>query len=275
MKTYRAVAGKVNADQLRLDKVLLKLTSLAETVLSDAALKGAVWLQRKGKGKIQRERDIRIPLDPTDLITFYYDPRVLSLPEYNNPELLEENSHYGIWIKPAGIMSQGTQTGDHASLLRAVEKKLKKEVFLVHRLDRETKGLMVISYGPQSAAKLGELFQKNQIQKTYEAIVLGGLELGKEGKIEASLDGKEAVTFYKVIKSQNNQSLLEVRIETGRLHQIRRHLNFLGHPILGDPKYGRGNKNKEGLKLQAQSLGFKDPWDKKVRSWSLPDHLHL
>jgi tRNA pseudouridine32 synthase/23S rRNA pseudouridine746 synthase len=107
------------------------------------------------------------------------------------------------------------------------------------------------------------LFQKNKVYKTYQAIVKGEIERGHKQTVNEPLDGKVAITHFEAIANGNGCSLLLVKIETGRLHQIRRHLEFIGSPIMGDPKYGRGNKNKDGLKLLAKSLSFMDPWTKK------------
>ena len=253
----------------------MKLTKLKEEDLADAAIKGAVWIQRKGKGKTIRIRSLKETVYPLDVIQVFYDPKVLKLPTIAKLDVLFENDHYGVWVKPAGVVPQGSQAGDHASLLRYVEKVKKKEVFLVHRLDRETMGLMIVAYNNKAAGLLSDLFQKNKIQKEYEAIVLGEMAAGLKETISASLDDKEAVTHIEVIESRNNQSLLRVTIETGRLHQIRRHLDFIGHPIIGDPKYGRGNKNNEGLKLLARTLSFEDPWQVTIQKFSLDYGLSL
>lgn len=251
------------------------MSSLPPEQLISAAEKGAVWIQRKSAGKILRIRNLSEMIAPTDTIILNYDEKVLKLPELNKVLALEENKNYGVWIKPAGIMPQGTQAGDHTSLLRAVEKLKNKEIFLVHRLDRETEGLMLLAYNSQAAAKLSEIFQKGTIKKTYQAIVRGSLERGLTQTIDASLDGKEAVTHYEVLLSNEKMSLIKVEIETGRLHQIRRHLDFIGYPVMGDPKYGQGNKNRAGLQLLAYSLAFHDPWTGKEVSWQLDYQLKL
>lgn len=271
---------------MKVFKVIVKESGILSALLSssskfppekiaDACAKGAVWLQKSGKGKILRERKADFPVKPQDIITFYCDPRVLSMPALKDAECLEETKHYGVWIKKAGVVTQGTQAGDHTSLLRYVELKKKKETFLVHRLDRETEGLTIIAYTSEGAAKLSALFQENRIKKTYEALVLGSMTPGRKETIDASLDDKEAITHFEVLDSSEDFSLLKVDIETGRLHQIRRHLDHIGHPVMGDPKYGQGNKNKDGLKLLASSLSFMDPWERKQKTWTMPNHLSV
>ncbi len=275
MRTFNIIASKYVTEKTKLGDVLHKATSLAPDVLADAASKGAVWHQKLGKGKILRVRDLRVIINTADKLTLYFDPRILSYPELKSADCLHEGPHYGIWLKAAGVLPQGTQSGDHTSLLRFVEKKIKKEAYLVHRLDRETEGLMIIGYSSEGAAKLGELFQKNKITKTYQAIVLGELERGLTQTINESLDGKEAVTHFEVLANKDNMSLLTLKIETGRLHQIRRHLEFIKHPVMGDPKYGKGNKNRDGLKLLAKSLSFVDPWTLEDVKIELDSNLSL
>jgi tRNA pseudouridine32 synthase/23S rRNA pseudouridine746 synthase len=275
MKVYKSQVSKLFPQRTTLGDFLLKLTKLTPSQLEEAASKGGVWIQRKGKGKILRIRSLTDPVSPEDVIQLFYDPKVLKLPEVNDLDSLYEDENYGVWIKPPGVVPQGSQSSDHASLLRFVERTRKKEVFLVHRLDRETLGIMLVAYNAKAAAYLSDLFQKNKIKKGYEAIVLGELERGHRETIRASLDDKDAVTHFEVLQNKNGKSLLKVTIETGRLHQIRRHLDFIGHPIMGDPKYGKGNKNREGLKLVASELSFEDPWLRKVQSFSLSEPLTL
>jgi tRNA pseudouridine32 synthase/23S rRNA pseudouridine746 synthase len=247
----------------------MKLTPLSPKDLGDVATKGGVWIQRKGKGKILRIRILKEIVSPDDVLQVYYDPKVLSLPEVQHLDCVYEDHNYGVWVKPVGVVPQGSETSDHASVLRYVEKVKNKEVYLVHRLDRETLGLMIVAYNPKAAGLLSGLFQRHEIRKSYKAIVLGKMTEGHKETITASLDDKEAITHLEVLTTSEKTSLLEVRIETGRFHQIRRHLDHVGHPIMGDPKYGKGNKNKEGLMLVADKLSFVDPWSKKPQEFAL------
>jgi tRNA pseudouridine32 synthase / 23S rRNA pseudouridine746 synthase len=275
MKTFTFKVSKYSSGKIKLGEVLQTATGLEFTDLAEAAAKGAVWHQKQSRGKILRIRSLHIEIDPNDSITFYYDKKILSLPELKDAECIADNTNYGVWLKTAGVMPQGTQAGDHTALLRLVEKKKKKDVFLVHRLDRETEGLMVIAYNSQAAGLLSELFLKNKITKTYQAVVKGELPKGSKQTINYSLDGKEAITHYEVLDVADGKSLLKLRIDTGRLHQIRRHLEFIGYPVMGDPKYGKGNKNRDGLKLLAKSLSFIDPWTKKTMDYELTLNLSI
>lgn len=275
MKTFKILVKKHFSQKVSLGEVLMKAADLSPSVLGEAATKGAVWIQKGGRGKILRIRLLKEVVSPNDLIFLYYDPKVLRHATVETLECVYEDHNYGIWIKPAGVVPQGSQSGDHASLLRYVEKVKDKDVYLVHRLDRETEGLMLIAYQSKAAAYFSDLFQKNKIKKIYEAIVVGSMPVGHRETISASLDDKEAITHVIVVDSQENRSLLQITIETGRLHQIRRHLDFIGHPVMGDPKYGKGNKNRQGLCLRAYALEFEDPWERKIKVFQLPTHLTL
>ncbi len=269
MKIFRGQVRKFFSQSIPLGDLLFKLTPLRPEELVEVANKGGVWIQKRGKGKILRIRNLKENVSPDDVISVYYDPKVLALPEIKHLDCLYEDLNYGVWVKPAGVVPQGSEASDHASVLRYVEKFKKKEVYLIHRLDRETLGLMILAYHSKAGALLSGLFQRHEIKKFYKAEVLGRMHPGHKETITASLDDKEAITHIKVISASAKTSSLEISIETGRLHQIRRHLDHIGHPIIGDPKYGRGNKNKEGLKLVADKLSFIDPWSNEKKEFSL------
>lgn len=273
MRTFKSTVEKHSPSPTKLGEVLVLMTKMERPLLLDACYKGAVWLQKDGKGKTLKARSTEIVVNPKDVVTFFYEAHILKLPELTEAQCLFENQYYGVWIKEPGVVSQGTQTGDHSSLLRFVEKKKKKPVYLIHRLDRETHGIMLIGYTSDAAGKLSKLFIENKIQKTYEAIVLG--DDIKNQTINHSLDGKEATSHVEVIEAKDGKARVRVKIDTGRLHQIRRHMEFIGHPVMGDPKYGRGNKNKDGLKLVATQLTFEDPWTRNTETYSLPSGFTL
>ena len=249
------IAGKVS-------DFLASESGLSRGCIKDAMNRGAVWVGR-GKGGLRRLRKATSMLHAGTRVEFHYDEKLLAL-KPPQARLLEDRKEYSVWHKPAGLMAQGSMCGDHCSLLRQAELFFAnaRKVFLVHRLDREAEGLMLIAHTKNAAAELSEIFRKNLIVKKYRVEVLGNLaKRGRKGVIELLLDGKTSVTEFEVESHdpQQNTSTVDVTIKTGRFHQIRRHFDMVGYPVMGDPKYGKGNKNSEGMKLIAYSLRFTCP----------------
>jgi tRNA pseudouridine32 synthase/23S rRNA pseudouridine746 synthase len=237
-------------------------TGLSKMKIKDAMNKGAVWIGKRNGG-LRRLRRAKAEIKAGDHIELYYDEKLLAL-KPPQASLIEDIKDYSAWLKPAGLMAQGTMYGDHCSLMRQAELFFgnERQVFLVHRLDREAAGVMLIAHSKDAASKLSALFRENLIVKKYRVEVLGNLaEKSAEGKIDLPLDGKPALTEYKIESYDPavNISVVDVTIKTGRLHQIRRHFEMIGYPVMGDPKYGKGNKNSEGMKLIAYFLAFRCP----------------
>ena len=156
---------------------------------------------------------------------------------------------------------------------------------IVHRLDKETSGLIIAAYDDQALAFLAEQFKTRKVRKTYIAIV-SGLPTDKTGRIETLIArdrrdrkrfavsdrGKAALTFYKVVKTWQTHSLLLLRPKTGRTHQLRVHLRYLERPIVGDPLYGFADPlfHKASLMLHAKSLAITLPGETAARTFKSP-----
>lgn len=212
---------------------------------------GQVWVSGA------RTRRATKPLTIGSRISIYYRPTTpLELERLKLIRCLVSAPHFGLYYKPAGLQTQGTLYGDHLSLIRHLEK-LKGEAHLIHRLDHEVQGILLVAHQKQSARELSQLMQAGEIKKEYLAVVKG-LVIKDSGTIDYNLEGKVAKTSYQVLarRLEDQQTLLKVKIETGRKHQIRRHLDMIGHPVMGDPRHGIGNKNREGLQLAATLLEF-------------------
>ncbi len=256
-------------DPLILIDFLEKHTQLSKSILKKVLNNGGVWVRKLSSSKRLKTRRATLPLTHESHIEFYYDPKFLSLSVPESREIYAEKE-WGIWYKPPGLLAQGTDFGDHCSILRQVEKS-KGKAFLIHRLDREAHGLMVFAYTHHAAGALSKLWQSGEVLKWYKVEVLGRIKekFPEGGEIKFKLDGKEAHTTFKIINQKEQTAILLVQIHTGRLHQIRRHFEELGYPVLGDPKYGVGNKNDEGIRLMAYQLKFTDPLSKKAISCEL------
>jgi 23S rRNA pseudouridine1911/1915/1917 synthase len=183
------------------------------------------------------------------------------------PAFLYQDDDYGVVNKPAGRLSNGPESVE-ADLRTATGIPTLRAV---HRLDRDTSGCLLMAKHPEAFDRAVELFRGRQILKIYHAIVAGRLQ-APERTIEAPVEGERAVTHLQVLDAGREASHLKVKIETGRTHQIRRHLMTIGHPVLGDPAYGTGHVLPDLFRkvprqlLHAACLQFVSPVSgKKVR----------
>ncbi len=255
-------------------EILAQRSGLSRGRIKDAMNKGAVWITRKKHGR-ERLRRATAPVRAGDTLELYYDDELLALKPPQS-RCLSDRQHYSVWYKPPGLLTQGTNYGDHCALTRQAELFFnpRRKVFLVHRIDREASGLVVLAHSSEAASKLSMLFQNNQVEKHYRIEVLGDLAgEHRHGTIDLPLDGKSALTIFEATSydAPTNTSRVEVVIRTGRLHQIRRHFNGIGFPVMGDPRYGRGNKNSQGMRLAAYSLGFQCPFEHERVVFTMED----
>lgn len=195
---------------------------------------------------------------------------------YDDDDVLVIDKPKGMVVHPAN----GNYTG---TLVNAIMAKYKDNLSgingvirpgIVHRIDKDTSGVLVIAKNDKAHLKLAEQLKEHSMTRVYVAVVRGKLK-NSVGTIDAPIgrnpkdrkkmgvvaNGKRAVTHYKVIKELDDCSIIEVRLETGRTHQIRVHMAYIGHPLLGDNVYSNG-KNKYGFvgqALHAKILGFIHP----------------
>jgi len=257
---------------------LAENTPLSRMLLKKAMSSGAVWLQVGKKQERMRRATRELPANST--LHIHFDPTILALSPPMPTQIADERS-YSVWYKPAGLLAQGTLQGDHCALLRIVEQLTQRKTFLVHRLDREANGLMLVAHTEKAAAALSALFQKNRITKHYRATVTGKYEAVLSDdkaalpfKIDSAVDGKHAVTWIDqaTYDAGNHCTHLQLHIDTGRKHQIRRHLAALGHPILGDARYGTATSSF-ALALTASSMAFLCPLANRKRLFVLPPEI--
>lgn len=159
--------------------------------------------------------------------------------------------------KPSGLASQATKKPSMPHVYGLLSQAL-PYVALHHRLDVPASGLMLLGLDRCVNATLTEAFRHHRIQRTYDVVVLG--DPGPEGEWNANLDGKKAKTFYKRIRHHQGMSQLEVKLQTGRTHQIRRHAVGVGHPVIGDRRHGgAAGRLWPRLALHASKLEFEHP----------------
>ena len=241
--------------------LLQRATGLSKQRIKLAMTQGAVWITR-GRNT-RRLRRAKRALQAGDEIHLYYDAGILAeIPP--EPTLIADLGGYSVWCKPCGMRSQGSKWGDHCTLVRWAERHLQPErpAFTVHRLDRAANGLMLVAHAKGMAAALSTLFRNRQVEKHYLALVAGDFS-GQPAplRVEQPIDGRDAVSEFSLreVCDDGRRSLVNVRIETGRKHQIRRHLAESGYPVVGDRLYGKGQENDLDLQLTAVMLSFPCP----------------
>ena len=247
-------------------------TGLPKQIIKFAMLQGAVWLTRGSN--TQRLRRAKRALRVGDEIHLYYDANVLAETPAE-PGLVADVGEYSVWRKPYGLRSQGSKWGDHCTITRWAERHLQPErpAFTVHRLDRAANGLILVAHSKKTAAALSELFRHRQIEKRYLALVAGDFSSQANPiQIKTPVDGKEAHSeiFHLEVNDGASRSLVEIEIETGRKHQIRRHLAELGYPVIGDRLYGEGEADGVDLQLTAYLLAFRCPVSEESVEYRLP-----
>ncbi len=208
------------------------------------------------------------------------------------PEIVAETDDYVAISKPAGMLTLPDRHDAELESLRGWMQKHFGKIWVVHRLDKETSGLILFGKNEEAHAYFSKLFESREVKKIYRGIVLGK-PLQESGSVDAPLaehpakngtmvvfkKGKPSLTDYAVLKSWNQYSLLEFNLHTGRTHQIRVHCKHLGHPLACDIFYGDGkplllstikkkyklSKNEEAekpilnrLALHSYSLSFTD-----------------
>ena len=219
----------------------------------------------------------------------------------DTPKILFEDNHLLVAVKPAGVLSQSdmTQSPDMLTLLKAylVEKYNKPgEAYLglLHRLDRPVRGVMVFAKTSKCAGRISEQIRNRTVKKKYRAIVYGAFEKDKgeirsyllknsktnlvdvfDTKEKAPKDAKECFLEYEVIGQGRIAgvpvSLLSVDLHTGRSHQIRAQLSSIGHPIVGDRKYGKGpNRFSGDILLESYHLEVDHPVSRERMVFEIP-----
>jgi tRNA pseudouridine32 synthase/23S rRNA pseudouridine746 synthase len=264
----------VDTTEARAVDLLADASGLSRQVIKQAMQKGAVWLSHKGKPR--RLRRAKKIVNKGDELHFHYDPDVLAS-EIEAPQLIADEGDYSVWYKPYAVLSQGSKWGDHCTINRWVElhHQPQRPAIIVHRLDRATTGLMLLAHSKSAAAGLTKMFERRQLEKYYRAKVYGDIgNVCQPITIDRELDGKKALSHVQCKQSDSYCSIVDVQIETGRKHQIRRHLSGLGFPVVGDRLYGfDGGKGagQENLQLTACQLIFQCPLTGEARDYRLDE----
>ncbi len=259
--------------------------SLSKAELKQAISKGALWLTpAKNKKQTQRLRRVKKHLLIGDELHFYFNSEVLSSP-VPQALLIADLIDYSVWYKPYGMLSQGSKWSDHCTIARFAQQNLPNErpAFIVHRLDRAATGLILIAHSKKAARALSTMFEYHQLEKHYQIIVHGDhRKRPQPDVIDSDVDGKKARSSFTCLTYDEvtDRSLIKVKIDSGRKHQIRIHAASIGLPVVGDRLHGIADTDEQcNLQLCAVSLRFicplatDKPLTEQERFFELPETL--
>ncbi len=279
----RELIADASAAGQRLDRYLSSATGLPRSQIQRLVKAGRVLVE----GRRPKASATALPGQQISLSIPPPQPSTLT-PEPIPLDILHEDSDLMVLNKPAGLVvhpAPGHQTGTlvHAILYHCPDLPgigEERRPGIVHRLDKETSGVMVVAKTDAAMASLATQFKGRRVKKTYIALVHGEVK-ATEGQISADIGrherdrkrmaigtrkGREAVTTYRVIKRLGGLTLLQLQPQTGRTHQIRVHLSAIGHPVVGDKVYGGRRERKAAVSLTAErhllhawKLGFFHP----------------
>lgn len=274
---------------LRLDKALsLLLKDVSRSKIQEYLKDGYILVNGKNE-----KPSYKLDLDDEILINDF--PKEESLLEaenipldivYEDEDVIVINKPVGLVVHPGAGNFKHTMANAlkfHSDELSSLNGDFRPGI--VHRLDKDTAGLIIVAKNNFAHEFLANQLIDHTLGRKYYALVIGGFK-EDEGKIIAPIgrdknnrlkmavdlkNGKEAVTNFKVIKRYNNYTLVECALETGRTHQIRVHMNYISHPVVGDNLYGKGNRTiyKNGQLLFAHEISFIHPKTKKKMTFDV------
>lgn len=270
-------------ESTRLDKAI----ALLDNELSRARIQKLIEEQKifvngkpqKASYKVEKGDKVEIEEEKPKEIEIQAEEIPLSI-LYEDNDIIVINKEKGMVVHPAAGNYQGTLVNALMAHCKDSLSGIGGEIRpgIVHRLDKNTSGVMVVAKNDKAHIGLTEQIKNHEVKKTYLAFVRGEIpeeeatismpiarSKSDRKKMAVDKDGKEAITHFKVLKRYPGYTYLEVKIETGRTHQIRVHLSQIGHPIIGDDVYSNG-KNEFGVKgqmLHAYQLEFTHPITKK------------
>ena len=261
----------------RIDSFLSGKTEFTRTRIQQLIKEHNITVNGKAtKSSYKIEKDDKIVIEVPEAETTEIKPENIKIDiVYEDSYIVVINKQAGLVVHPAHGHYSGTLVNAilyHIKDLSGINGEIRPGI--VHRLDKDTSGLIVIAKNEKVHVTLTEMFQEKKIRKTYLAILKGKLNKS-EGKVVTQIGrdkndrkkmtvidditkGKTAITNYRVISQNSLFTLVKVNIETGRTHQIRVHMRHLGYPILGDSVYGRKDNEKRQM-LHAYRLEFLHP----------------
>uniref|UniRef100_A0A7C5ZA13 Pseudouridine synthase n=1 Tax=Caldicellulosiruptor owensensis TaxID=55205 RepID=A0A7C5ZA13_9FIRM len=279
----------------RLDRYLSEVLSKTRSFVQKIIEEGNVWVNQtqvfKPAYKVRNGDIIKVVIP---------EPKQLSLVAQDiDIDVVYEDEHLAVINKPRGMVVHPGAGNFEDTLVNALLHKFSGRLSsingvirpgIVHRLDKDTSGLLVIAKTDEAHIKLSEALKSHQIKRIYYAICEDVLK-EDSGVVDAPIgrhpvnrlkmavvpNGKEAITYFEVLERYDKYTFLKLRLKTGRTHQIRVHMSYIGYPLLGDSTYGRA-KNEFGVQgqvLHAGEIEFVHPITSKVLHFSadLPEYF--
>ena len=279
---------RVLSDGRRLDVLLSEATGLSRSRVAALMEEGLCV----SGGKECRKAGTKLPAGQEAVLTVPAPREAAPQAEDIPLEVLYEDADLAVVVKPRGMVVHPAAGHPDGTLVNALLARLDSlggiggelRPGIVHRLDKETSGLMLVAKNDAAQEELSRMLKDREIEKHYRALAEGRFK-EPEGEISAPIDrskkdrkkmavdpeGREAVTRWKVLAEGSGCTLLDVRILTGRTHQIRVHLRSIQHPVCGDELYGYGKGVKVPcLMLHAYSLAFRHPRTREPMAFRAP-----
>ena len=287
MKEY-IISNKT--ENIRLDKALAILDidlsrSMIQKMLDDAKI-----LVNGKKEKASYKTKLNDKIEVEEVVAKEIELKAEDIPIeiiYEDSDIIVVNKPKGMVVHPANGNPDGTLVNAIMNICKDSLSGIGGEIRpgIVHRIDKDTSGVLVVAKNDKAHINLSQQIKNREMTKKYVALVRGNIKenqatinmpIGRSEKDRKKMavrkDGKEAITHFDVINRYNGYTYLDIKIDTGRTHQIRVHLAEIGYPIVGDTVYSNGRNpfGVEGQMLHAKSLEFKHPITNKVMKMEAP-----
>ncbi len=270
---------KEEEQNIRIDCYLAEKLDMSRTKIQKLLADESITVNKKAvpsNYKVKEKDEIEILEEKEEEVNIVPENIPLEI-IYEDSDLLVINKKSGMVVHPAP--GHNTNTLVNALLYRyPLSGNDKIRPGIVHRLDKDTSGLILVAKNDWTQEKLSDMFKNKEIQKHYLAIVEGKINhqtgtidapIGRDEKDRQKMkvtdkNSKEAITHFNVLEQFKNHTLIECILETGRTHQIRVHMAYIGHPIMNDPVYNHKKATSFGQMLHAKSLSFVHPRTKQA-----------
>ena len=268
----------VNEDNIRIDKYLSENTEYSRSYIEKLINNQCVLVDGKkvkASYKVCNQNEIEINdtlKKDSNIKPLKMDINIV----YEDSDLMIINKPSGLVVHPGAGNHDNTLVNGLLNYTNNLSSIDEIRPGIVHRLDKDTSGLMVVAKNNNAHELLSQMFKNHEVKRTYYALVCGVVPYNKGtidvplkkdekhfDKISASEDGKKAITHFKVLKRYKDYTLLSINLETGRTHQIRAHMSYMGYPIYNDPVYNNKKATEFGQFLHSKEIDFIHPITKE------------